>query len=277
MRRCWLVFLLLCCPLLAWAEPPLRVMASVKPLQLLLAEVGGEAVDAELLQSARLSPHDFQLRSSDMARLSDVDMIIWFGPVLEHYLSKPLRRFDNAVALYPQLQPGAVDPHLWLDVDEVCAIARRLARLLSDRLPSRGAYFHANAARFMSALRHYDSRLAGQLTPLQSRRYLFLHDGFSRFEQRYQLSGGAVVMADDDRLPGARHLVGLREQLQRGEFDCVFREPQYPASTLQALTRGVEVAVIELDAMGVNSDKADGFMGLYRQLGEAFASCSQLR
>ncbi|WP_372860954.1 metal ABC transporter solute-binding protein, Zn/Mn family [Spongiibacter sp.] len=248
-------------------------MSSVKPLQLLLAEIGGEAVSAELLQPAVLSPHDFQLRSSDMARLADADMIIWFGPVLEHYLSKPLRRFDNAVALYPEYAPGVVDPHFWLDVDEVCAVARRLARLLSDRLPSRSAYFHANAARFMSALRAYDSALAAQLAPSAGRQYLFLHDGFSRFEQRYQLAGGAVVMVDDHRLPGARHLVALRERLQRGDFDCVFREPQYPASTLRALVSGVDVAVIELDAMGRNIDKADGFLRLYRQLGEAFVSC----
>lgn len=90
-------------------------------------------------------------------------------------------------------------------------------------------------------------------------------------------------MSGSDRLPGARHIVELRARLQAGEFACVFREPQYAPAMLNALVAGLDIPVIEIDPLGssdsarrTNKGKeegADGFLGLYRQLGQAFLAC----
>ncbi|NKI18351.1 zinc ABC transporter substrate-binding protein [Spongiibacter sp. KMU-166] len=251
----------------------LRVVASIQPLALLAADIGGDAIEVELLQAPGQSPHDFQLRPSDMKRLAAADLVLWFGPALEHHLERPLRRFSDARALYPDVEPGGVDPHFWLDVAEVVSVTRQITLLLSDRLPLRSAYFHANAARFVSELQAYDRELAASLARSQSVRHLFLHDGFSRLEKRYGLPRGEVVVSAEDQMPGARHLVELRKRLQAGEFSCVFREPQYSRSLLNALTRDVSVVVLELDPLGSDVRKADGFMGLYRQLGSTLQRC----
>lgn len=275
MRRSLLFIAILAFTVFATAAQAktLRVVASIQPLALLVADIGGEAVDVEMLQEAGQSPHDFQLRASDMKRLAAADLVLWFGPALEHHLERPLRRFDSARSLYPDVKPGEVDPHFWLDVSEVVSITRQITAMLSARLPLRGAYFHANAARFVSELQAYDRELAGVLVRRKDARHLFLHDGFSRLERRYGLPKGEVVVSAEDHMPGARHLVELRKRLQAGEFSCVFREPQYSRSLLDALTRDVAIEVVELDPLGSEVQKADGFMGLYRQLGSALQRC----
>jgi zinc transport system substrate-binding protein len=275
----------------AWADSnkPL-VLSSVMPLQLIVQNVGGNAVTAELLAPASVSPHDFQLRPSDVQRVLSADLVFWVGPMLETYLHKLLRKQSNATAFYPDLKTNE-DPHVWMDADEVQSIARRVARLLSDRLPSRGAYFHANAARFSSEFRQYDKELQAEIDRNERRPYLLLHDGFSRFERHYGLPAGEMVMSGSDRLPGARHIVELRARLLAGEFACVFREPQYASAMLNALVAGLDIPVIEIDPLGANmslnmdsdsgfisngvegKEGADGFFGLYRQLGQAFLTC----
>lgn len=275
----------------AWADSnkPL-VLSSVMPLQLIVQNVGGSAVTAELLAPASVSPHDFQLRPSDVQRVLSADLVFWVGPMLETYLHKLLRKQSNATAFYPDLKTNE-DPHVWMDADEVQSIARRVARLLSDRLPSRGAYFHANAARFSSEFRQYDKELQAEIDRSERRPYLLLHDGFSRFERHYGLPAGEMVMSGSDRLPGARHIVELRARLLAGEFACVFREPQYASAMLNALVAGLDIPVIEIDPLGANmslnmdsdsgfisngvggKEGADGFFGLYRQLGQAFLTC----
>mgnify|MGYP003636745182 CR=1 FL=1 len=275
----------------AWADSnkPL-VLSSIMPLQLIVQNVGGDAVTAELLAPATVSPHDFQLRPSDVQRVRSADLVFWVGPMLETYLQKLLRKQDNATAFYPDLKNNE-DPHVWMDADEVQSIARRVARLLSDRIPSRGAYFHANAARFSSEFRQYDKELQADIDRSERRPYLLLHDGFSRFERHYGLPAGEMVMSGSDRLPGARHIVELRARLQAGEFSCVFREPQYAPAMLNALVADLDIPVIEIDPLGANispsmgsgmglaidsagkKEGADGFLGLYRQLGQAFLAC----
>ncbi|WP_344934179.1 metal ABC transporter substrate-binding protein [Zhongshania borealis] len=257
---------------MAWAADKPVILTSITPLQLLVRDIAGDAVTVDVLAPANVSPHDFQLRPSDMQRLRSADVVLWVGPAMESYLQKAVAEQSNAVALYPALSLGE-DPHVWMDAEQVQHMARRIARILSDRMPTRGAYFHANAARFSTEFRQYDKQLQIDIARLSGRPYLLLHDGFSRFERHYKLSEAEVVMPTSDRLPGARHIVELRARLQQGEFGCVFREPQYPAAMLNALTSGLDIPIIEIDPLGVEITNTDGFLGLYRQLGRAFISC----
>lgn len=250
----------------------LDVLATIKPLQLLVNEIGGDAVATEVLIPAAQSAHDFQLRPSDLKRIDDADLVVWVGPALEHYLSKALEKVSHAQALYPKLAQGD-DPHVWLDAENVQQMARTIARLLSDRQPTRSAYFHANAARFTSELRQYDKALADLLGRCDKQPYLFVHDGYGRFEARYSLSSGEAIMKDEGRLPGTRHMSQLRQRLQAGEFVCVFSEPQFPPSVMGALISGVDTPVLELDPMGINVPPERGFLDLYRAVGDAFLEC----
>ncbi|AKH68183.1 ABC-type Zn2+ transport system, periplasmic component/surface adhesin [Spongiibacter sp. IMCC21906] len=264
--------------LLIWMVAPVSaqdrpiVLSSVMPLHLLVAEIGGDAIDSQLLIPATLSPHDFQLKPSDAQRMHDATAVIWVGPGLEPGLRKLLKKLDQAQALYPVMEVGE-DPHVWLDGALVQQIAHKIARVLSSNMPARSAFFHANAARFGAEFRAFDKQLAQRFKQSTALPYLLLHDGFSRFESHYQLPKGEVVMSSDEQMPGARHIVELRKRLQAGEFACVFREPQYSESLLEALTAGLEVPVIEVDPLGYDLNTADGFLSLYRQLGEAFLSC----
>jgi zinc transport system substrate-binding protein len=257
---------------MAWAADKPVILTSITPLQLLVRDIAGDAVTVDVLAPANVSPHDFQLRPSDMQRLRSANVVLWVGPAMESYLQKAVAEQNNAVALYPALSLGE-DPHVWMDAEQVQHMARRIARILSDRMPTRGAYFHANAARFSTEFRQYDKQLQVDIARVSGRPYLLLHDGFSRFERHYKLLEGEVVMPTSDRLPGARHIVELRARLQQGEFGCVFREPQYPAAMLNALTSGLDIPIIEIDPLGVEISNEDGFLGLYRQLGRAFLSC----
>ena len=87
---------------IAWADSNKPVvLSSIMPLQMIVHDIGGDAITAELLAPATVSPHDFQLRPSDAQRVQDADLVLWVGPMLETYLQKLLRKQDNAVALYP--------------------------------------------------------------------------------------------------------------------------------------------------------------------------------
>ncbi|MCK5933623.1 MAG: zinc ABC transporter substrate-binding protein [Fulvimarina manganoxydans] len=72
----------------AWAEP--KVVASIKPIQSLVAGVMEGVGEPELLVQGAGSPHGYQLKPSQAASLSDADIVFWVGPELETFLRKPL-------------------------------------------------------------------------------------------------------------------------------------------------------------------------------------------
>lgn len=74
------------------ALKPVKVVASIKPLQLIAASLLGDSAETSLLVSPDNSPHHYNMKPSDVRRLQDADLVIWVGPDLERFLIKPLKR-----------------------------------------------------------------------------------------------------------------------------------------------------------------------------------------
>ena len=271
MRRVILALCLAGAALCAAAEP-LRVVSSIKPLQLLVTAIGGDEVDSRVLLPPGFSPHDAQLKPSQWKLLADAELLVWVGPALEQFLDKAFGSRANALALQ-SLVGADDDPHIWMSLANVSVIARHLSAELSRRRPLKKALFYSNAARLVSALRRQDEALR-QAFRAPSPRYLLPHDGYRHFERQYGLAPAAVVSPGDDQMPGTSHIVSLRSRLLAGEFACVFREPQHESRLLGRLLEGVDVRVIPLDSMGIAvANDREGFVEYYRALGEAFLAC----
>ncbi|SFR49335.1 zinc transport system substrate-binding protein [Marinobacter daqiaonensis] len=106
-------FLLACCLFLVLAinaahaksedNRPI-VIASLKPVELLVRAVAGDQVEVHSLVPAGSSPHTYQLRPSERRLLEESDAIFWIGPEMETFLTRLLDGADfraRSLALAP--------------------------------------------------------------------------------------------------------------------------------------------------------------------------------
>ena len=71
------------------AEPP-KVVASVKPVQSLVAAVMQGVAEPRLLVKGANNPHSYAMRPSDARALAEAGLIFWVGDGLETFLIEPL-------------------------------------------------------------------------------------------------------------------------------------------------------------------------------------------
>lgn len=95
---------------LAWllATPALaevRVLTSIKPLQLIAAAVQDGAGTPDVLLPPGASPHHYALRPSDIRRVREAELVYWIGPDLEVFLPRVLEGRE-APSLAVQALPG---------------------------------------------------------------------------------------------------------------------------------------------------------------------------
>ncbi|WP_271272513.1 zinc ABC transporter substrate-binding protein ZnuA [Aliamphritea hakodatensis] len=96
----------------AAAQKPVKVVASIKPLQLIAASLLGDSAETGLLVSPDNSPHHYNMKPSDVRRLQDADLVIWVGPDLERFLIKPLKRNPGRnLALLTEEEPARKEEH----------------------------------------------------------------------------------------------------------------------------------------------------------------------
>lgn len=286
--------------LLTPAQAEVKVLTSIKPLQLIAAAVQDGVGTPDVLLPPGASPHHYALRPSDVRKVAQVDLLYWIGPDMEGFLprvlssrSKPTVAVQNLAGL--QLRhfgedshsheedadehdhdhrPGSLDAHLWLSSVNARVIAAKMAADLSAADPQNQARYAANAKAFGERLDALDARLKARVNGVVGKPYFVFHEAFDYFEAAYGLKHTGVFSVAAEVQPGAQHVAAMRKRLQEVGKTCVFSEPPLRPRLAETLTAGLPVTLAELDALGGTMPAdAQGYERLLENLGNELAGC----
>ncbi|AUG38393.1 MULTISPECIES: zinc ABC transporter substrate-binding protein ZnuA [Pseudomonas] len=282
------------------AQAEVRVLTSIKPLQLIAAAVQDGIAVPEVLLPPGASPHNYALRPSDVRKVQSVELLYWIGPDMESFLPRVLKGRtlpSLAVQDLPGLKlrhfaednhshaeeadehdhdhrPGSLDAHLWLSPVNARVIADRMAADLSAADPANAARYQSNAKAFDARLDALDARLKTRLAPIAGKPYFVFHEAFDYFEDAYGLKHAGVFSVAAEVQPGAQHVAAMRTRLQEVGKTCVFSEPPLRPRLAETLVAGLPVKLAELDALGgYTPASAQGYEQVLEKLGNDLAGC----
>lgn len=286
--------------LIGSAQAEVKVLTSIKPLQLIAAAVQDGIAVPEVLLPPGASPHNYALRPSDVRKVQSVDLLYWIGPGMEGFLPRVLtgRTLPSvAVQDLPGLKlrhfaednhshaeeadehdhdhrPGSLDAHLWLSPINARVIATKMATDLSAADPANAARYQSNLKAFDERLDALDRRLKARLAGIAGKPYFVFHEAFDYFEDAYGLKHTGVFSVAAEVQPGAQHVAAMRTRLQEIGKTCVFSEPPLRPRLAETLVAGLPVKLAELDALGgYTPATAQGYEQLLEKLGNDLAGC----
>ncbi|VVP51148.1 High-affinity zinc uptake system protein ZnuA [Pseudomonas fluorescens] len=286
--------------LIGSAQADVKVLTSIKPLQLIAAAVQDGVAIPEVLLPPGASPHNYALRPSDVRKVQSVDLLYWIGPDMEGFLPRVLNgRTLPSVAVQdlPGLKlrhfaednhshaeeadehdhdhrPGSLDAHLWLSPLNARVIAAKMAADLSAADPANAARYQSNLKAFDERLDALDLRLKKRLAAIEGKPYFVFHEAFDYFEDAYGLKHAGVFSVAAEVQPGAQHVAAMRTRLQEVGKTCVFSEPPLRPRLAETLVAGLPVKLAELDALGgYTPATAQGYEQVLEKLGNDLAGC----
>jgi zinc transport system substrate-binding protein len=296
--------LFMCCALglgfNSQALADLKVLTSIKPLQLIAAAVQDGAGTPDVLLPPGASPHNYALRPSEVRRVGSASLLYWIGPDLEGFLQRPLtqrtlpsvavqdlpglhlRHFDQEQHAHEadgdehdhDHRPGSLDAHLWLDPANARVIAEKMAADFAQADPANAPRYQQNLARFEQRLDQLDARIRQRLAGVAHQPFFVFHEGFDYFEQAYGLKHAGVFTVGTEVQPGAAHVAAMRARLSEAGKSCVFSEPPARPRLADTLTAGLPVRLAELDALGGFSEATpQGYEHLLETLANNLAGC----
>ncbi|WP_169901998.1 metal ABC transporter solute-binding protein, Zn/Mn family [Pseudomonas gessardii] len=302
MSRLFAVFVVFVTSLLmaGAAQAEVRVLTSIKPLQLIAAAVQDGVAIPEVLLPPGASPHNYALRPSDVRRVQSVDLLYWIGPDMEGFLPRVLKGRGLPTVAMQELpglklryfaedkhahgeeaddhdhdhRPGSLDAHLWLSPLNARVIASKMAADLSAADPANAARYQSNLQAFEARLDALDLRLKARLAGIAGKPYFVFHEAFDYFEQAYGLKHTGVFSVAAEVQPGAQHVAAMRTRLQEVGKTCVFSEPPLRPRLAETLVAGLPVKLAELDALGgYTPATGQGYEQLLEKLGNDLAGC----
>ncbi|VVO26316.1 zinc ABC transporter substrate-binding protein [Pseudomonas fluorescens] len=286
--------------LIGSAQADVKVLTSIKPLQLIAAAVQDGVAIPEVLLPPGASPHNYALRPSDVRKVQSVDLLYWIGADMEGFLPRvlngrtlpsvtvqdlpglKLRRFaedshshaEEADEHDHDHRPGSLDAHLWLSPVNARVIAAKMAADLSAADPDNAARYQSNLKAFDERLDALDLRLKKRLAGIEGKPYFVFHEAFDYFEDAYDLKHAGVFSVAAEVQPGAQHVAAMRTRLQEVGKTCVFSEPPLRPRLAETLVAGLPVKLAELDALGgYTPATAQGYEQVLEKLGNDLAGC----
>jgi zinc transport system substrate-binding protein len=253
----------------------LSITATITPLASIVREIAGERAHVTCLLPPGASPHTFEPRPGDLARLSQAALLVRVGAGLDEWserlLSDRSRRLttvtfvelDGAEPLpWPTSHAHdhghtSLDPHIWLDPIRVRdALVPALLAALVQIDPEGRDHYERRAADVASRLTELDRSLRTELSALESRAFIAYHDTWRYFAARYDLNVAGSIEAYAGDEPTAAELAALIADARRTGARAVMLEPQLGERIARSVASEIGARVQLADPLGDPTDPA---------------------
>jgi len=253
------------------AKTALKVVAAETFLADIAQNVAGDRVKIESLMPIGVDPHGFEPTSTDVAKITDSQVLIVSGAGFEAFLDELLKNAGGtrvvieAAAGLTQREPKEGehvdehedehehegDPHFWLDPNNVIKYVENIRDGLSKADPEGAATYKANAEVYIAKLKELDRWIADRVkeVPEANRKLVTNHESFGYYADRYgfQIIGTVVPSVSTGSSPSAQLLAALIDHIKSTGAKAIFLETGTNPQLAQQVAREAGVtAVTEL-------------------------------
>ena len=214
------------------------ILASTTFLADITSNVAGDRVSVESLLPVGADPHSYQPTPQDVARIEQSKLLIVNGAEYEHFL-EPLLDAKRAggereiIEASAGLSPGkdaesehGVDPHLWLDPNNVIVYVENIREGLTHYDPDGAAIYQSNAEAYVAELKNLDAWIVEQVNQIPSENRLLVtnHESLGYFADRYGFTivGTVIESVSTDASPSAQQMAGLIDRIKSTGAPAIF-------------------------------------------------------
>ena len=257
-------------------QSTLNVVTTFLPITLFTEAVAGECATVTALIPPNLGPHDFQATPSDIAALSNAQILVKNGLGMEYFLDKLTDSAENnslqvidtsrGVAVIKSDEDengvdggdqsqGEVNPHIWLDPLRAVQQVENIRDGLVKADPGCTVGYTQRAAAYAAQLKELNTAIATQLKPFSGKTFIAFHDFAPYFAERYDLKADFVVDVPEMN-PTPADLQRVSTKVEQSQLKALLSEPQEGDRSFNALAEDLGVNVVTFDPLETGSEEA---------------------
>ncbi len=264
---------------------PIQIACTVGMIGDLAREVVGDRGTVTTLMGPGTDPHLYKVSPGDVRTLFESDLILYAGHHLEGRMGEVFERLSDthfAVAvceLIPEeellsTEEGAIDPHLWFDVNLWKEVAIAIADTLVQFDPAEAEGYRNRAQTLVEQLLDLDREARQQLAsvPPKLRVLLTAHDAFRYFGRAYQFEVLGIQGLSTESEAAVARINELVALIVERDLPAVFVESTISNKNVRALLEGCQSKGHTLsiggelysDAMGPSDSPEGTYFGMVR-------------
>lgn len=262
----------------------IHVLTTIAQIAEPLSVIGEDRIHVESLMGPSVDPHAYQATQSDVAKIEEAEIIFYNGLDLEINMteifesisaSKPVVALGEHVSEESILmdENGAVDPHIWFDIDLWKEAINGAVEELKQYSPENAEFFEGNKQTYfkqLDELKEESKKLDG--IPEEHKYLVTAHDAFQYFGNMHNLEViGLQGISTEDEI-GVSDINETIQVIKEYGVPAIFVESSVNPDSINAVlegaaNEGVEVSLggeLYSDAMGEPGTEEGTYIGMYR-------------
>lgn len=250
-------------------DKKIKVVTTLFPLYDITKNIGGDDVSVSLLLDPGIEAHSFEPTPSDMMEISQADVFIYTGSFMEIWAEDILKSINNPDLLIIDASQSinlienndnheeegveheheGVDPHIWLDFDNLKTMVNNINDGLKTKATDNQEDFELRAANYIDRISLLDKKYREELNNCQQKSIIYSgHYAFAYLAKRYNLSYSSAYGLSPNSEPNASTLVSLAEQLKKTNAGYVFQEELISPRVAEVLEKETGAQILTLSA-----------------------------
>jgi zinc transport system substrate-binding protein len=229
------------------------VVVSFYPLQFVVENLAGDAVDVTNLTAPGVEPHDLELTPQAVGDVADADLVVYlsgFQPAVDDAVDgQAAAALDVADAADLSLTTagGTLDPHFWLDPSRLAAAADATATTLVDQGILDADTASSNLAMLTDDLDRLDAEFRNGLADCTSRDLVTSHEAFGYLADAYDLTQVGITGLSPEAEPDPQDLADVTAFVEQNDVRTIYYETLVSPDVAETVARetGAEVAVLD--------------------------------
>lgn len=176
----------------------LQVYTSFYAMDDLARQIGGDKIQTHLMCPVGTEPHDYEPKTSDMAKLSEGDVFIYNGAGMEAWAPKAAGTQKNVRAVCASDGVSLIDgsdPHIWLDPKNALKQAENIKNAFAECDSENKYYYEENFRKFSETITALDSEYKAVIEKAQYREIVTAHAAYGYLCSAYGLEQIAIENA----------------------------------------------------------------------------------
>lgn len=281
-----LIFFIILSPLSTKAGEPFRmnVLTSFLPIYIFTSNVVGDrkGVTIDLLIPGDVSPHDYQMKPSDMRRVERADVIILNGLGLESFLEGAINKkeiisppFESAAKLplitdnwddhsdhhdHGHHHESEFNHHTWVSPKMAIIQVKNIVDFMSKVDPEGEKIYRENGNLYIGKLNKLQRDLEKTVQGVTNKKVVTFHSSFDYLARDVGLEIGDVIYKTSEKNISAGEMVSIIKLIKKNKIKVVFSEPQYSSRMADVLAKEGGAKVYLLDPVATGDADKDYYL-----------------
>ena len=147
-------------------------------------------------------------------------------------------------------EPGAIDPHVWLDPARARLIVKAIGEELARADAAHATDYRKRAADLDTSLEALDKEVEGHVSSWKTRAFVTFHGSFGYFADRYKLQILAVIEPFPGSTPTGHYIQEVLRVVRAKNVPAIFSEPQLDPRPAKTIADEAKVPLGVLDPVG---------------------------